>query len=239
MRAFRGGLQHRPLRGLGQGTSPASFGGGVPPAVAALSAITTSTDTGTATTYAPTGVSLGAADWTRQVICAIMSRTSSGTSAGAGIASASIGGVAATVHIADSSNANGCSAAIISAYVPQGATGTISVTFNGAQIWFYCAVYRAVTLLSAAAFHTASANGATPQALSLNTPANGIAIACSSWTDSATAVTTAGVTEDGDAAFDSDRIGYGSVSGLGAQTGRAISFDVTADTGAAVAASWQ
>jgi hypothetical protein len=93
-----------------------------------------------------TTVNFGAEDDTRRIYCTVHTRIAAGTT----IASATIGGVAATLHAQQSATFVGGDqvCGIISAAVPTGASGTVAVTFSAAPVdpgvsqRLYLGVYR-------------------------------------------------------------------------------------------------
>jgi hypothetical protein len=205
---------------------------------ASLAFLQATANTANQTTYNFTSQNFGDAAATREIIAAVHWYTVADAET---LDSASIGGASATIHVQNNDDLGGAfvGSAIISASVPIGTSGTISVTFSAQCFGAAIGAYRVINLSSTTPHHTASDDDDVIN-MSLNIPDNGVFVACAMFS-TAGAVTTAGMTEDFDDAIDTD-VQYvgGSATGLAAETGRALSFDGTvASSGAAgVAASW-
>jgi hypothetical protein len=194
------------------------------------------------TTYNFATVNFGAADATRRIVIAVhwgaaLNRT---------LNSASIGGVGATTHI-DALASASTRVAIISALVPTGTSGTVSLTFSGACAQCAIGTYRALNETSASPTDTANdltvASGLVTD--TINVPTNGWVVAGASFeVGGATTTTWTGVTETYDIVAGDSGIIFktgGSQTGLSSQTGRTISAqntDTSAPAGALVAVSW-
>jgi hypothetical protein len=207
------------------------------PQVASLAFLQAAANTADQTTYNFTSQNFGDEDATREIVVSVLWYTAAGAET---LDSASIGGVSATISVQNSVEfAPGLfvGAAIISASVPTGASGTISVTFSAGCLGAAIGAYRAINLSSTTPHHTATDDNDVIN-MSLNIPDDGVFVACAMFA-AAGAVTTAGMTEDFDAAIGTD-VQYvgGSATGLAAETGRALSFDGPSGSAAGVAASW-
>lgn len=172
------------------------------------------------------------------------------------VSSATIGGVAATIHIQDghSGGSTGFGCAIISAVVPTGTSGTIVITTSDNSNIGTVGINTFVTygLASSSPFDTAFAEAsgtATDLTDTINVPGGGFVLAVFTSSTNATSktVTWTGVNEIYDEStpvfnFASVRCSAGISTGLAAETGRTITADVssnTADAGDAfVAISW-
>lgn len=217
-------LQSNQLVGFGAGGAavvvPASLtfitqsGGSVPAANPALE-----DDTNQAT-YTFTSAAIGVADASRRVVVAVHwgQATNNRT-----LSSATIGGIAATIH-SQSNPANLASVAIISALVPTGTTATIVINFSGSADRCKIGVFRAVNETSASPSDTQVDTSFTSNALSvsLTVPNDAWVVAASTnATGSGITHTWTGVTEQYDLAFQDAAGGTGTAgfsSGLSAQT---------------------
>ncbi|MDO8839646.1 MAG: hypothetical protein Q7V31_12035 [Parvibaculum sp.] len=126
-------------------------------------------------TYTFTGRPFGPAAADR-VIIAVLSWEQN--SSARDFVSATIGGVAATLHVERTRVQAG--SAIISALVPAGTSGTISFTLSAtANSGGVAGVYAVTGLVNAAPHHTASmgGTGTGPASVTLNLPTGGFAIA--------------------------------------------------------------
>lgn len=138
----------------------------VPPSISFISQAEITADQAS---YSFTSQSIDAADATRRVVVAVHWMY-----AGAGtdtvLNSATIGGVAATIHVqtnnGTSSSPDGI--AIISALVPTGTTATIDLTFNATCSRAYIGVYSALNEAGSSPTATASDNTLTGSTLNLN-----------------------------------------------------------------------
>jgi hypothetical protein len=215
------------------------------PASASFIALThDSTDTATPS-YA--GASIGVADATRRVVVVFHWGV---TNAARTVTSATIAGVAATIH---AQVTNGPTAAqqntgvaIFSALVPSGTTGTIAITLNGTVLRSSIAVYRQINELNASPHDTVTDNTVAGTVLSgtIDVPATGMLYAGSA--NAATAGSTntwVGVTENYDAAHPEAgglQVTGGHATGLSLQAGSTVSDTATGTIprGAMVAVSW-
>lgn len=148
------------------------------------------------------------------------------------LSSATIGGVAATVHVqrGHSGGSTGLGAAIISALVPTGTTGAVVCTFSGGGTAdVSCGVYRLTGLTSGTPTDTDSAESqvtTTDITVTITMAAEGIVIAGYTGSTNATSVVTwTGVTEQYDGEDNIHRSG-GFASGISAGS-RVITADIT------------
>lgn len=138
-----------------------------------LTATDTGVDLNLLTTYTFSSKSFGAADPTRVIAVIILSRNSGGTQT---VSSAFIGGVEATKAVGLLGGSNAMVGEIWYAAVPSGTTGTVSITFAGANQRCAIQLYSVISPSSAAPTVTASslANPATSGAITI--PTGGAAI---------------------------------------------------------------
>lgn len=203
-------------------------------------------DTVDATTFTFAGQNLGAADVTRRIVVAV---TWGDAATPATLSSATIAGVAATIHIQLAGALQG-RCALISALVPTGTSGSIVINLSGGTP-DRCAigVYRAINETVAAPHATASDITATAGLFTttINIPASGwvVAVGAPNVAVTPTNETWVGVTETyggpyGDAAGVYRSGGF--TSGLPPETGRTISCTfpagTPATTGSLAAMSW-
>lgn len=191
------------------------------------------------------GVSIGAAQADRRVVVGVHWETSGATELT--LDSASIGGIAATIHrqSSHSGGSTGLGSAIISAAVPSGTTGDIVVSFSGSLvIAVSIGVTRLIGLASGTPHATQSLRGAgvTTVSGSISVPANGVLVMVGTGSTNTTSapITFTGGTERYDAAMTSFGRRGGTVdSGLSAET-RTIGMSLTATNSGVelVAASW-
>ena len=178
-------------------------------------------DTADLTTYTFTNHAIGAADVTRRVVVAVSLGFLAASSQT--LASATIGGIAATIHVQVGS---GDCVAFISALVPTGTTATIVVTASAAARRAAVAVYRAINETVATPHATMTDNTLTSATLSgtINIPANGWVVAACQFNGNVT-TTWVGVTQQYDALYSDLNVRYsgGFSSGLPLQTGRTVS----------------
>lgn len=135
----------------------ALLGSAAPPAAAiSYVGLTTLADTGAAQSVA--GVSVGAAAYNRTVVMIVHWYNPTSVKA---LSSATIGGVAATIHaqntgVGGSAAKTGC--AIISAFLPAGTTATVTLDFVAGAAYYhaYLETYRVVGLISAVAIDAIS-----------------------------------------------------------------------------------
>jgi hypothetical protein len=145
------------------------------PGGAALEFIASTADASNLVTYTFAGQSFGVATPSRRIIVAAsLSAFDSDTAI-----AVTIGGISATVHVStiNSGNTRNGAAAIASAAVPTGTSGSVvvDITPNGARSCVI-SVYRATDLSNGTPFDTASASDA--GSLLIDIPANGFLIAC-------------------------------------------------------------
>lgn len=149
------------------------------------------------TTYSSTGAAIGAAAADRRVFC-IVDWTKSGSPSS--LSSATIGGVAATIHAQNKvASVFGLSVAIISALVPTGTTATVSLTFSAAASPGL-GVYRVTGLQSATALDVISTGGSLgdPYSDTIDVAGQGILLFGGTIYSGATGFTVGGATEDFD-----------------------------------------
>lgn len=205
---------------------PASAGA----AIVVASYESTATSTADATNYTHSGVAIGTASAGRRVVVMVTSTYNSAI----GYASATIGGVSATIHFNYANTTDQHEVGFISAVVPTGTTADVVVNGSGSKFRQSIAVF-ATTGMSSTAHDTASANSGAPLDLSIDVPANGVIFGgCRS---STSGNTWAVITEVVDG---TDEVGYGAAfdtfvsastpasvtvePGGGQDTGAAISF---------------
>jgi|SRR3989304_700982 len=204
-----------------------------------LSFIGVTPDVSNLTVYTFTNHAIGDADPTRRVVVAV----SLGFNAAGGqtLASATIGGIAATIHVQLGSQ--DC-VAIISALVPTGTTATIVITASAVAARAAVAVYRAINE-TVATFHQTQTDGTLTGAVlsvAINIPASGWVVAISQFNGNVT-TTWAGVVEQYDALYSDLNVNYsgGFSSGLPPETGRTVSATASVVPGVAprlAAMSW-
>jgi hypothetical protein len=211
-------LRVNQLAGLSAGAAS------MPQTPATLSFIGGTEDPGNNTTYTFASVAIGAADATRRVV--VVAHWSRATAVVA-LTSATIGGIAATIHVQDGGAGVGGRVAIISALVPTGTTATIALNFSTAQDRAFIAVYRAINETSAGPTATASDNAVSGNQfdVSLNIPSNGWVVAGVNANQSGSGMVWSwlGITEQYDAPYSDaaavSRSG-GFDTGLASQAGR-------------------
>jgi hypothetical protein len=177
-------------------------------------------------------VNLGAAQPNRRIFVAVTARSAVLDSPVPD--SVTVNGVSASsvVSLTDSTVLG---ASIWVATVPSGATGDVVVTWPGNMEDTGVGVYRAYNLRSSSAFATAN-NADDVVSMTLNVPPTGVIVACATFEDSGTAITTSGVTEDIEGQGDDCRMAIGHLSrASGGSTN--ISFDGGGNA-AGVAISW-
>lgn len=189
-----------------------------------------------ATTYNLASAPFGQPAQERYIVCGITAERAAPTAYG--IASSTIGGVAASVVVDAEESAGGFDSYIIIAKVPDGTSGTISITFNSGQVLCHAGLWRVTGIASPTPFDTAS-DTADPVSMSIDVPDDGIVIGTATNATSGTAFATSGVTENYDVSFDGSRHVGGSVSGLSAQTGRTVTFNGASADCSGCCASWQ
>ena len=153
------------------------------------------------TTYTFTGVAIGAANLTRRVV--VIVHWFSTTTSAVTLSSATIAGIAATIHVQASPAGSTVSPgiAIISALVPTGTTATIAFTLSTAAARGSIGVFSAIDEGASSPFATASDGSLSSNALdvSLNAPSTGWVLAGSTIAGSASQnATFVGATEDYD-----------------------------------------
>jgi hypothetical protein len=159
-----------------------------------------STDYGSGTTIS-NSINFGSEGASRVIVCAVHWAEGGFHRS---LSSATIGGVSATIHVqkGHSGGATGLGAAIISAAVPSGTSGSVSVTFSSSITDCLVAAYR-VNSMSISATGSDEAQATTQQlSVTIATPADGIIIAAytGSTNTVGTGVSWTGVTEQYDTA---------------------------------------
>lgn len=172
-------------------------GGPPPPSVTWTDAEASNTILGTHTF---TAVAIGTAG-TRHIIFPVI------TGATVTSCSATVNGSAATAISGATLNGSAWDVRMFIASVPTGTTADIVVTISPSSTCFITA-FAAYDLTSAASFDTATDQGTDPLTLSLNIPANGIAVAMSFVNDSPNSWTWTGMTERADAIYTSTSLSY-------------------------------
>jgi hypothetical protein len=168
-----------------------------PNAIASVVFTGTAVDATAQTTYTFAGVSIGANPSSTRFIVACF--TVMGGTVG-NITAANIGGVAATLLVANNAGA-ASKTAIYGALVPTGTTATITVTVAAAGARAAVAAYALEGLVSTTPTATASANSGNPMVNTLSSVLGGgvaIALACGNYANVA-GTTWTGVTRDSDA----------------------------------------
>lgn len=211
----------------------AGFGMPTPLGVEA-SFLTSAVNTNGLTTYTFSSVSFGAAEATRRIVVIVHSGTTAGL---ATVSSATIGGVAATIHVQASAPAQFlCS--IISAVVPEGTSGDIVVTLTGASNNMGIGVFRLVKQIQAAPIATATditVASATLQS-SIEIKGRGVLIFGCSQNPNA-GITFVGANEAYDQLLEGTiRQGGAFVAPLSDEAARTISSNITSSTFGALAA---
>jgi len=195
--------------------------------------------------YTVTGYSFGAADGARRIICRIHWVEDSGHSS---VSSVTIGGVSATIHdqTGHSGGLTGFGIALVSAVVPSGTSGTITVFFGSTTATsVYLSGARVVGLAnsSPSSINKAfSSSTSTSISTSIDVPQGGIIFSgfTSSTNASSDPVTWGGI----DQVYQSSitvRVTGASRTGMNAETGRVISCSVTTHLNSGngmVAMSW-
>lgn len=199
-----------------------------------------------ATTFTFAGQNLGAADVTRRIVVAV---TWGDAATAATLSSATIAGVAATLHTPVlGSIAGRCS--MISALVPTGTSGSIVINLSGGtpdrcSIGVYRAINETVATPHAEASDTSASSGVFTT--TINIPANGwvVAVCAPAAAVTPTADTWVGVTEQYDGLVSGSTTVFrsgGFTSGLPLEANRTISYTITAGTppttGSLAAISW-
>lgn len=203
-------------------------------------------DTVDSTTFTFAGQNLGAADVTRRIVVTV---TWGDAATAATLSSATIAGVAATIHIQLAGSIAGRSA-IISALVPAGTSGSIVINLSGGTP-DRCAIgaYRAINETVATPNATAQDLTATAGLFTttINIPADGwvVGVAAPATALTPTNETWVGVTETYGGPYGDASNVYrsgGFASGLPVETGRTISCTfpaaTPATTGSLAAMSW-
>lgn len=122
------------------------------------------------TTYTFTGYNFGTAATGRVLVAVCVGAAGNRT-----ISSSTIGGVAGATQVEVVSATNG-TAAIISAAVPTGTSGDISITWSGAQGRAACGLWSMYGITSATAANTSSDGTAGSSTLSLSVQANDLLV---------------------------------------------------------------
>lgn len=167
------------------------------------------------------------------VICVTGSDGGNGTQ----ITSATIGGVAATIHVNTAQGgATSAYIGIISALVPRGTTGAVSITFNTSKNRCYIGCYSLYNLDNLTPVGTSNPAWATSTNITVTSSAanTGFCIACSA-TRTASTYTNTGAIED----FDISPTTALSFTGATATVSGSIVFTATSSGSiGAAAASW-
>lgn len=147
---------------------------------ASLSYIGLSSDNTASSTPSYSGVSIGAADSTRRVFAVVHWGV---TNAARTLSSATIGGVAATIHAqtttGPTSAQNDTGVAIFSALVPTGTTATVAMTFSGSVTRSQLAIYSMLNPINTTPHATMTDNTMSSGVMSgtINIPTVGMLIA--------------------------------------------------------------
>lgn len=214
----------------------ALLGSTTPPATIAYLGLSTPTLV-SGTTYSSTGLSTGAAAADRMVFCTVVWLKASSPSS---LTSATIGGVAATIHAQNKvASVYGLSAAIISALVSTGTTATVSLVFNGAAS-AGLGVYRVTGLLSTTALDAISIGAATssPYNDTIDVAGQGVLLFCGTLYGIAAAPAVGGATKDFDSnPASSARMFSSSLAVATTEAGHAVSLTPGGTASAIVAVS--
>ena len=213
----------------------ALLGGAAPPA-AAKSYIGLTTIADTTATPVATGVAIGAEAFDRRVFILVHWINATAVKA---LASATIGGVAATIHAQSSATlaaSTYAGTAIISAVLPTGTTATIALSFaTGAAFYHpYLEVYRVTGVLSGVAGDTISAtpSGVNPYSGTIDVANQGVLLFGATVYSDATGYTFAGATEDYESSIGTKMRIIGSSLAITAnETNRAVSITRTGGAG--------
>lgn len=199
--------------------------GGTDPATKVYNGNTSSSSTTSPVSVA--SVPIGTASATRLVVCAVYWST-------AGVArtlnSATIGGVAATIHVQKRDTSTITNVAIISATVTTGTTATVALTFSGnIAIGVEIESYSLDNLISTTPTATASnaTSSATSVSTTINVPAAGIMIAGQfAGANTAQTFTSTGAAMDSDTQMVAASARESSASGqnMAAATGQSVQF---------------
>ena len=212
-------------------------GGAVMTRTPELSFLQLTKDGSNASSYSITSVNFGTAAADREIIIAVFWRGDGTTRT---LNSATIGGVTATIHLqnADPDDTNPEHAALISARVPTGTSGTVALTMSGNCFGAGIATYRAQRLTSRTP-HATDTDDNDILSFSIDVPHRGFVIAAGMFS-ATTAGTVTGATEDYDEQ-DADNVRRflgGSASELDKETGRSVSVNGGSGNAAGVCASW-
>jgi hypothetical protein len=139
-----------------------------------LTATANAVDTTTQTTYTFASQNFGTADSTRVIAVIIGARNSGGTQI-VTAASTTIGGVTVSKPVEQLASTNAAVSTIVYAAVPTGTSGTVSVTFAGANSRCSIQVYSIISPSSAAPTAT-GASTANAGTTTFTIPAGGAAI---------------------------------------------------------------
>jgi hypothetical protein len=163
------------------------------------------------------------------------------TGAALSVSSATIGGVAATIQAQASDDPASDVLALMTAPVPAGTTGTISVTASRGCVRAGLGVWAMTGAASETPYDIRTASNSDPLTVALDVPASGAVVGVSGFGNASSAATWTNLSEDFDTAMES---GY-SISGAhqafsAAQTDLSITADpASASVTTLIAASWQ
>lgn len=209
----------RPMLGILPGMFPAAASLGQS-AIPILSYIEVLTSTSNGPTVSFTGVNLGAAAADRLVVIGVTAFRGSAGNNSRTISSATIAGAEAAIVVQNTSAAQGVTVAIISAVVPTGATGTVSITFSGTVNGPNISVFTITGLTSTTvdggnAMATSLTGSGTSATATFNVPAGAcvVGIGASFANTSTTWSGTAGLTEMNDGVVASSTYSAASASG--------------------------
>lgn len=190
---------------------------------------TSTPNTSTLTTFSFTSQNFGTADSTRRLICAVHALGVGGSA----ISSATIGGISATIHTQTFLGTPDM-VGIISALVPTGTSGTVSITFNGNMSACGIALWRQINESVASTFDAKSNGGAGGStSVSMNIPSGGsLYAAATGGSLSGTATFTwsggTGVSEQYDSVLKTqDSRSGASGTGLSSATGQTVQATMT------------
>lgn len=142
--------------------------------MAAVNFLQANANTSTLTTYTFSGENIGTASGGRYVFVGVTGRSV----VGGGIASATIGGITATIDVSVvNSSSNYTTAGIIKAAVPTGTTGDVVITFSSEQLRCGIGVWYAPSISTATPTSTGSSTAAAPTA-NMDVNDGGFIVAC-------------------------------------------------------------
>lgn len=181
---------------------------------------------------------IGVADTSRMIVVAVSASTTSTSSS-----SCTIGGIAATklAEVAAAVSGHYQMSTIYAAMVPIGTTANVVVNYPTNNYFCAISLYRLVGMSSVAAYATNTKASVSPYSTTLNVPANGFAIGCSSTNNGSSATTWSGLTLNYDILLSTERASAASASFVSAVTPLTITATIASgtDAGALAVASFK